>query len=312
MRAMNLIDSLVEAPIVSVLAQGEIHRPSFSLLPQRFPHSLPEVLGWRFSFLPHNPLQEVVIGVRNTPILYGGKPHERAQPERGVRGGLHLSGSNHFKWVLVRRRSEVAEALTQSTGACEDVNYADGAGIVLPYDGQDWDPYAMVDVMNSVKRSALMSRIRGKDTAPELLVRKQLWHAGFRYSLHCARLPGRPDIVLPKWNAVVFVHGCFWHRHANCSYFRLPKTHTAFWDEKLARNQTRDAEAVAELVARGWRVVVVWECATRADPSAVSKKLVHWLKRANASIELTATGTNVSGQTLNIPALCKIPHHEQR
>ena len=86
----------------------------------------------------------------------------------------------------------------------------------------------MVDVMSAEKRSALMSRIRGKSTGPELLVRNRLWRAGFRYRLHAKGLPGRPDLVLRKWKAVEFVHGCFWHRHAGCRYFRLPKTRSDF------------------------------------------------------------------------------------
>src|SRR5690625_5211092 len=105
----------------------------------------------------------------------------------------------------------------------------------------------MTDVMSSDKRSALMSRIRGTNTKQELLVRRYLWHAGFRYRLHVAGLPGRPVLVLPKWNAVVFVHGCFWHRHTGCPYFRMPKTRAAFWDEKLTRNKVRDSTAITAL-----------------------------------------------------------------
>lgn len=157
----------------------------------------------------------------------------------------------------------------------------------------------MVDVMSAAKRSALMSRIRGEDTRPELLVRRYLWHAGFRYGLHSARLPGKPDIVLPKWNAVVFIHGCFWHRHSGCPHFRLPKTRTAFWDKKLARNRARDSAAIATLVTHGWRVAVVWECAVRADPGVAGKKLVDWLQRSKTGIELTGAKTTVKSQRLD-------------
>src|SRR5690348_7340679 len=145
----------------------------------------------------------------------------------------------------------------------------------------------MVDVIDAVKRSALMSRVRSKNTTPELLIRKQIWHAGFRYSLHSARLPGKPDIVLPKWNAAVFVHGCFWHRHSDCPYFRLPKTRTAFWDEKLARNRARDDAAIAALVTHGWRVAVVWECAVRANHRAAAKQLMDWLQHSETRLELS-------------------------
>jgi DNA mismatch endonuclease, patch repair protein len=95
----------------------------------------------------------------------------------------------------------------------------------------------MVDLMSAEKRSALMSRIQGKNTAPELFVRQYLWRAGFRFKLHQSGLPGRPDLVLKRWNAVLFINGCFWHRHEGCPYFRLPKTRRDFWDEKLRANR---------------------------------------------------------------------------
>lgn len=156
----------------------------------------------------------------------------------------------------------------------------------------------MVDVMDATKRSALMSRIRGKDTAPELLVRKQLWHAGFRYSLHSARLAGKPDIVLSKWNSVVFVHGCFWHRHAECPYFRLPKTRATFWDDKLARNRARDVADIAALASSGWRVAVVWECAVRTNRRLTGEMLMSWLKCSSRSIELRGVGGTVRSRSL--------------
>lgn len=159
----------------------------------------------------------------------------------------------------------------------------------------------MTDVMSSDKRSALMSRIRGTNTKPELLVRKYLWHAGFRYRLHVAGLPGRPDLVLPKWNAVVFVHGCFWHRHTGCSYFRMPKTRTAFWKAKLTRNQDRDATAITMLKQDGWRVAVVWECALRADPDEVGRRLVRWMRRTMVDVQLEAKGSNIKSTRLEKP-----------
>lgn len=156
----------------------------------------------------------------------------------------------------------------------------------------------MVDVMSADKRSALMSRIRAKDTGPEILVRKYLWGNGFRYALHNKWLPGKPDLVLPRWNAVVFVHGCFWHRHVGCPYFRLPKTRSSFWDEKLASNQTRDAAAMAALIGDDWRVAVVWECAVRASVEATGRALVSWLQRGTSGIELAGSGRAIKSRKL--------------
>lgn len=109
-------------------------------------------------------------------------------------------------------------------------------------------------------RSENMSRIRGKDTKPEMTVRRVLWAAGLRYRLHDKRLPGNPDLVFPGRRTVIFVHGCFWHCHEGCSNFRIPKTRTDWWAVKLARNKARDTEVRAKLEAAGWRVMVIWEC----------------------------------------------------
>jgi DNA mismatch endonuclease (patch repair protein) len=117
----------------------------------------------------------------------------------------------------------------------------------------------MADFLSPAGRSERMSRIRGKDTAPELALRKALHARGFRYRLH-ARLPGKPDIVLPRHKVVVFVHGCFWHRHAGCKVASMPKSNTAFWQDKFDRNVTRDARVQGELEAAGWRVFMSWEC----------------------------------------------------
>ncbi len=111
-------------------------------------------------------------------------------------------------------------------------------------------------------RSENMARIRGKDTQPEMRVRRALWAAGLRYRLHDKRLPGRPDLVFPGRHTVVMIHGCFFHMHEGCANFRLPKTRTEWWAAKLARNRARDAEVRAALEAAGWRVIVVWECET--------------------------------------------------
>ncbi|HZE85558.1 MAG TPA: DNA mismatch endonuclease Vsr [Puia sp.] len=118
----------------------------------------------------------------------------------------------------------------------------------------------MPDVHNKATRSYNMSRIRAKDTSPELLVRKFLHARGFRYKLHDRSLPGSPDLVLPKYKTIIFVHGCFWHGHADCKYFVVPKTRTDFWMGKIMTNMSSDALAVRRLRAAGWKVITVWEC----------------------------------------------------
>jgi DNA mismatch endonuclease, patch repair protein len=120
----------------------------------------------------------------------------------------------------------------------------------------------MADIISPEQRSALMSRIRGKDTKIELEVRKGLHALGFRYRLGGAGLPGRPDIVLPKYRTVVFVHGCFWHQH-DCHLFRLPKSRTGFWKSKIDANRSRDIRVIHELEAADWHVETVWECELR-------------------------------------------------
>lgn len=121
----------------------------------------------------------------------------------------------------------------------------------------------MTDVLLPEQRRHNMSRIRGKDTKPEVIVRRELHSAGLRYRLHVRALPGTPDLVFPKHGAVVFVHGCFWHGHAGCPLFTLPKTREQFWRSKLLANARRDHEAVEALKAAGWRVLTIWECALK-------------------------------------------------
>ncbi|MEI6749028.1 MAG: DNA mismatch endonuclease Vsr [Bacteroidota bacterium] len=118
----------------------------------------------------------------------------------------------------------------------------------------------MADVHSEEVRSYNMSRIKGKDTKPEMLVRKFLFTKGFRYRLHDKRLPGKPDIVLPKYKTVLFIHGCFWHGHDGCRYFVVPKTRTDWWLNKIDNNKLNDLQSVRALVADGWRTIVIWEC----------------------------------------------------
>ncbi len=120
----------------------------------------------------------------------------------------------------------------------------------------------MSDVLTPEQRRLNMSRIRGKDTRPELLVRKGLHARGLRYRLQDRTLPGRPDLVFPKHKAVIFVHGCFWHAHG-CNLSKVPKTREQFWTEKLSKNRMRDQRATEDLNASGWRVLAIWECALR-------------------------------------------------
>ncbi len=124
-----------------------------------------------------------------------------------------------------------------------------------------------------------MSKVRTHDTAPELAVRKLLHRSGFRYRLHVNRLSGKPDIVLARFKTAIFVHGCFWHSHQDCKYFKVPATNRQFWMEKLAGNSARDKRNQSALLAEGWRVLVVWECAVRtlADQSKLEQQLLTWL-----------------------------------
>ena len=118
-----------------------------------------------------------------------------------------------------------------------------------------------MDKLTSQQRSKCMSRIRSADTKPELIVRRWLWSRGYRYRKNCRRLPGTPDIVLRRYGAAIFVHGCFWHGHE--SHLRLPKTNVEFWEKKIARNRERDEQNKAKLREMGWSVLTVWECQLR-------------------------------------------------
>ena len=135
-----------------------------------------------------------------------------------------------------------------------------------------------------------MSGIRGKNTKPELVLRKLLFRNGFRYRLHRKDLPGRPDIVLAKWNAAIFVHGCFWHRHSGCNLTTTPLTRPEFWKQKFEANVARDERNRAMLLAAGWRVAIVWECGMRKDPELMATRLSDWLVTSNEqSAEFTTS-----------------------
>ncbi|WP_093097182.1 very short patch repair endonuclease [Shimia aestuarii] len=139
----------------------------------------------------------------------------------------------------------------------------------------------MADVHDRETRSRNMAAIRGADTKPELVIRRGLHARGFRYRLHNRKLPGRPDLILPRYRAVIFVNGCFWHGH-DCPLFKWPKTREEFWRDKIGGNVERDQKNQAELKAAGWRVGIVWECALkgkrRLESVTVLDLLCEWLK----------------------------------
>jgi DNA mismatch endonuclease, patch repair protein len=121
----------------------------------------------------------------------------------------------------------------------------------------------MVDTVSVARRSEIMSRVRNKDTRPELYVRRLIHNAGFRYRLHVSKLPGRPDLVFPGRKKVIFVHGCFWHSHDGCHNARVPKSRADFWMSKLESNKERDERNMRALMDEGWKVLVIWECELR-------------------------------------------------
>ena len=120
----------------------------------------------------------------------------------------------------------------------------------------------MADIVTKAKRSEMMAGIKGKDTKPEIIIRKSLHRLGFRYKLHDKTLPGKPDLVFPKYKSIIEINGCFWHLH-NCHLFKWPRSRKEFWKEKLEKNKERDQRNREELNALGWRLLVVWECALK-------------------------------------------------
>lgn len=148
---------------------------------------------------------------------------------------------------------------------------------------------AVSDVHDVKTRSRNMAAIRHKDTKPEVLIRKSLHKRGFRYSLHNKNLPGKPDVVLPKYNAVIFVHGCFWHEH-DCYLFKWPSTRRDFWEKKITGNKENDAKNIKKLRLAGWRIATVWECAIKGKykltHEAITDMLDQWLKGSDSDIEI--------------------------
>jgi DNA mismatch endonuclease (patch repair protein) len=147
----------------------------------------------------------------------------------------------------------------------------------------------MTDVLTPGQRSLCMSRIRGMNTKPEMLVRKALFADGFRYRLHVRSIPGKPDLVLPRYRACVFVNGCFWHGH-ECALFRWPATNREFWEKKISTNRANDARNVVALLAERWRILTIWECAlkgrNRIALEEVLERTEHWLRSAKKQSEI--------------------------
>ena len=140
-----------------------------------------------------------------------------------------------------------------------------------------------MDSVTKTKRSEIMSKVRNKDTRPEMIVRRLVHGLGFRYRLHCSDLPGKPDLVFSKKRKIIFVHGCFWHRHEGCKLARMPKTRIDFWQRKLTNNKERDKENVQKLQAAGWDVLVVWECETK-DIAGLTERVTGFLKKENTRL----------------------------
>ena len=138
----------------------------------------------------------------------------------------------------------------------------------------------MADVHDKKTRSYNMSQIRGKNTKPEMLVRRFLHARGFRYRLHDKKLPGKPDMVLPKYKTVIFIHGCFWHGHEGCRYYVVPKTRTDWWVNKIAGNQANDGKAIKALKREGWKIITLWEC--NLKPKTIEITLDFLIKKLNS------------------------------
>lgn len=147
----------------------------------------------------------------------------------------------------------------------------------------------MTDVHDPATRSRNMAAVRARDTKPELMIRRAVHGAGLRYRLNVRDLPGKPDIVLPRYRAVVFVHGCFWHRH-DCDLFRWPESRTEFWREKLDANAARDVKAADALEEAGWRQAVIWECALKGrkkrDFQDTMQRLIAWIRSDEQAITI--------------------------
>jgi len=145
------------------------------------------------------------------------------------------------------------------------------------------------DIVDAQTRSRMMSGIHGKNTRPEMIIRQGLHRLGFRFRLHSTRVFGKPDLILPRYDAAIFVNGCFWHGHS-CHLFKMPSTRREFWQAKIARNVERDREVQAALKQQGWRRLVIWECAikgkSRLDPDVLFRRTAKWIRCGNMEEEI--------------------------
>jgi DNA mismatch endonuclease, patch repair protein len=158
----------------------------------------------------------------------------------------------------------------------------------------------MIDVVDRVTRSRMMAGIRGKDTKPELDLRRALHRKGLRYRLHVPGLPGRPDIVMPRHQAIIEIHGCFWHRHSNCPFCTTPASNSGFWKPKFAETIKRDKRNLEALWKLGWRVAVVWECSIKEKGAeAVSTKLAKWLQSKGRFMEISSASARTATRRLS-------------
>lgn len=178
-------------------------------------------------------------------------------------------------------------ALSQSTGG--GTRFLESKGTDRRADAARTGRRTLTDRVDKASRSRNMAAVAGKDTKPEVLLRSTLHAAGFRFRLHAPELPGRPDIVLPRYRAAIFVHGCFWHRHVGCRRGSAPSSNVEFWRAKLDGNVQRDARNISLLLALGWRVAVVWECGLHAKMvPEITSKVSQWLRSSCTTFEAPA------------------------
>jgi len=149
-----------------------------------------------------------------------------------------------------------------------------------------------MDYLDPAQRSKLMSRVKNRDTKIEIMIRSMLHRKGFRFRKNVKQLPGRPDIVLSKYGAIIFIHGCFWHGHSNCIRSKLPATRTEFWRKKISDNHKRDQDFQAQLLNAGWRIAVVWQCAYRNKVQSITATnlLCQWIKSDSRYCEIPSGG----------------------
>ncbi|KXV60604.1 DNA mismatch repair protein Vsr [Acetobacter tropicalis] len=156
----------------------------------------------------------------------------------------------------------------------------------------------MADIVDRKTRSRMMSGIKSKNTRPELVLRQALHAQGCRYRLHSRKLHGKPDLILPKYHAVIFVHGCFWHHHKDCRYATIPATRTEFWLKKFEANTVRDTTVNSTLLEAGWRVAIIWECTLRKSENITItvSLLTEWLRSSSATLEIGISESKVNAK----------------